>query len=120
MDDEADTGSGVGVPEYIYQTYDESFGVTPVPDDSYEIEYVYWSFPSNLNLYNDQCVIPDRFNHVIIDGAMYYMMVFRSNEQSAAINLQKFQEGIRQMRRVLIDEPLRVRSTVITGSTNAG
>lgn len=119
IDDESDTGSGIGAPEYIYQTYDEAFGVTPVPDNSYEIEYVYWSFPSDLNLYNDQCVIPDRFNYLIIDGAMYYMMIFRSNEQSAAIHQQKFQEGIRQMKRVLIDEPMRVRSTVLEGSMNA-
>lgn len=120
IDDEGDTGSGIGAPEYIYQTYDESFGVTPVPDNSYEVEYVYWKFPSDLNNYNDECVIPSRFNHTIIDGAMYYMMVFRSNEQSAALHQQKFEEGVKQMKRVLIDEPLRVTSTVIEGKLNAG
>lgn len=119
IDDEADTGSGIAAPEYIFQTYDESFGVTPVPDKAYEIEYVYWKFPSDLSNFNDECVIPSRFNHTIIDGAMYYMMVFRSNEQSAALNQQKFEEGIRQMKRVLIDEPIRVTSTVIEGSLNA-
>lgn len=120
IDDEGDTGSGIGAPEYIYQTYDESFGVTPVPDNSYEVEYVYWDFPSDLNNYNDECEIPSRFNHTIIDGAMYYMMVFRSNEQSAALHQQKFEEGVKQMKRVLIDEPLRVTSTVIEGKLNAG
>jgi len=120
IDDESDTGNGIGVPEYIYQTYTESFGVTPVPDDAYEIEYTYWKFPSDLNLFNDECLIPSRFNYTIIDGAMYYMMLFRSNEQSAAIHQQKFQEGVKQMKRVLIDEPLRVRSTVIEGRLNAG
>jgi hypothetical protein len=120
MDELGDSGSGISAPEYVYQTYDEKFGLTPVPDAAYEVEYVYWKFPSDLNLYNDECVIPARFNHTIIDGAMYYMMVFRSNEQGAAINQQKFQEGIRQMERVLIDEPIRVTSTMIQGKTNAG
>lgn len=119
MDDLGDEGSGISAPEFVYQTYDEKFGVTPVPDAAYEVEYVYWSFPSDLSLYNDSCVIPSRFNHTIIDGAMYYMMIFRSNEQSAGIHLQKFDEGIRQMKRVLIDEPVRVTSTVIEGRTNA-
>lgn len=119
MDDLGDEGSGISAPEFVYQTYDEKFGVTPVPDAAYEVEYVYWSFPSDLSLYNDSCVIPSRFNHTIIDGAMYYMMIFRSNEQSAGIHLQKFDEGIRQMKRILIDEPIRVTSTVIEGRTNA-
>jgi hypothetical protein len=110
-----DTGpaDGRGAPVKVFQTYDEAFGVTPSPDKAYEVEYTYWSFPDDLELYNDKCVIPGRFNYVIVDGAMMYMMRFRSNDQSANIHQQKFQEGIRQMRRVLIDEPLEVRSTVI-------
>lgn len=113
LDDQADSGSGISAPQRIYQTYESKFGVTPVPDNSYEIEYVYWSFPADLNLYDDTCVIPDRFNHVIIDGAMMYMMRFRSNDQSAAIHQQNFQDGIRSMRRILMDDPLDIRSTVI-------
>lgn len=119
IDDEANTGDGVAAPEYVFQTYDKSFGVTPIPDKSYEIEYVYWKFPSDLISFNDECVIPSRFNHTVIDGAMYYMMVFRSNEQSAALHQQKFEEGIRQMERVLIDEMVRLTSTVIEGKLNA-
>ena len=57
--------------------------------------------------------ISARFNHVVIDGAMMYMMRFRSNDQSAAIHQQNFQDGIRSMRRILMDDPLDVRSTVI-------
>ena len=120
MDDLGDEGSGIAPPEYVYQTYDTKFGVTPVPNAAYEIEYTYWKFPNDLNLFNDECIIPSRYNHTVIDGAMYYMMIFRSNEQSAAIHQQKFQDGIRQMRKTLIDEPLRVTSTVIEGKTNAG
>ena len=74
---------------------------------------MYWSFPADLNLYDDSCVIPDRFNHVLIDGAMMYMMRFRSNDQSAAIHQQNFDSGIRSMRRILMDDPLDIRSTVV-------
>ena len=42
-----------------------------------------------------------------------YMMRFRSNEQSAAMHQNNFEDGIKAMRRVLIDEHLRIRSTVV-------
>ena len=113
QDDQGDSGSGISAPQRVYQTYESKFGVTPVPDNAYEIEYVYWSFPADLTFYNDVAVIPDRFNHVVVDGAMMYMMRFRSNDQSAAIHQQTFQDGIRSMRRILMDDPLDIRSTVV-------
>jgi hypothetical protein len=110
-----DTGdqTGISAPTLVYQTDEEKFGLTPIPDNSYEIEYIYYKFPSSLSAFNDTSIIPDRFTHVVIDGAMMYMMRFRSNEQSAAMHQNNFENGIKSMRRVLIDEPLRIRSTVI-------
>ena len=81
-----------------------------------EIEYVYWRFPSDLTAFNDVSIIPDRFKHVVIDGAMMFMMRFRSNEQSAAMHQNNFEDGIKTMRRVLIDDTLFVRSTVVGDS----
>jgi len=106
--------SGRAVPTTVYQTQERKFGVTPVPDAAYEIEYRYWSFPSDLVAFDDTSIIPDRFKHVLIDGAMMYMMIFRSNEQSAALHKQKFDDGIDTMRRLLLDEPRYVSSTIIS------
>ena len=111
-DEDAGT-DGYAVPVRVYQTQTSKFGVSPIPDDSYVIEYKYWSFPSNLSAYTDVCVIPDRFNHVIITGAMMYMMRFRSNEQSAQLHAKEFEEGIDMMRRLLGDDKLSLRSTYI-------
>ncbi len=110
-----DTGdqTGISAPTLVYQTDEEKFGLTPIPDNSYEIEYIYYKFPASLSAFDDTGIIPDRFTHVVIDGAMMYMMRFRSNEQSAAMHQNNFENGIKSMRRVLIDEPLRIRSTVI-------
>ena len=63
-------------------------------------------------------VIPDRFNHVVIEGAMMFMMRFRSNEQSAAIHQNNFEDGIKSMRRVLVDDTLSIRSTYISRTGN--
>jgi hypothetical protein len=116
-DETGDEGSGIAIPFRVYQTQEEKFGVTPSPNDAYVVEYKYWTFPTSLNLYTDTAVIPDRFNHVIIDGAMMYMMRFRSNEQSAQIHQNDFDEGIKMMRRLLVDDKLFVRSTYKPRST---
>ena len=119
-DDTGDLVNGDGAPSVVYQTFEEKFGVTPVPNAAYEVEYVYWSYPADMSVYNDVCIIPTRFNHVIIDGAMMYMMRFRSNEQSAAMHQSNFEDGIKAMRRVLMDDAIELRSTVITrGNTTA-
>lgn len=110
-DETGDTGSGIAVPLRVYQTQEEKFGVTPSPDDAYVIEYKYWTFPTAMTAFDDVCIIPDRFIHVVVDGAMMYMMRFRSNEQSAAVHQNDFIEGIKMMRRVLVDDNLSLRST---------
>lgn len=116
IDETAESGD-YDAPSIVYQTQEEKFGVHPLPDDAYEIEYKYWLYPTDLVLFDDIVVIPNRFRHVIIDGAMMYMMRFRSNEQSAVIHQQEFDDGIRMMRRLLNDDNLYVRSTYIS---NAG
>jgi hypothetical protein len=112
IEDAAGTG-GRTAPTLIYQTAEEKFGVTPIPDAAYIIEYVYYKFPDDLSAFDDTMIIPDRFKYIIVDGAMVYMMRFRSNEQSANIHQQKFKEGIKVMRRLLLDDPLVMRSTMI-------
>tara|TARA_R110000737_G_scaffold80649_1_gene112897 strand:+ start:1050 stop:1766 length:717 start_codon:yes stop_codon:yes gene_type:complete len=104
-------------PRYVYMTQDTKFGVSPVPNAAYIVEYRYWKYPTDLVLYDDVCIIPDRFKHVIIDGAMMYMMLFRSNEQSASMHSKKFEDGINMMRRLLVDQSVNVTSTVIHRSS---
>ena len=113
---EDQTGSGgQAAPLYVYDTPNNlSFGVTPLPNDAYKIDYNYWYFPDDLVNSTDVCVVPDRFKNVLIDGAMMYMMIFRSNEQSATIHKTNFEMGIKVMRRLLIGETNLMRSTAIT------
>ena len=113
QDEQAGTG-GYSSPVIVYMTQESKFGVSPLPDQAYVIEYKYWRFPTSLVLTTDVCIVPDRFKNVIIDGAMMFMMLFRSNEQSATLHKANFDQGIKTMRRLLMDEPLSVRSTMLT------
>ena len=107
--------AGYSIPSITYRTEDLKFGVTPIPDDVYEIEYRYWSYPADLVTYSDTCIVPDRFNTVIVDGAVMYLMRSRANEASATLHQQKFEDGMDNMRRLLLDSPLYVSSTVVAG-----
>jgi hypothetical protein len=115
LDDSSGSG-GYSAPDVVYQTAEEKFGVTPIPDAAYIVDYVYYKFPADLNLQSDTTIIPDRFRYIVVDGAMVYMMRFRSNEQSAQIHQRKFEDGIKVMRRLLLDDPLNIRSTFINRS----
>lgn len=115
-EDSTGTG-GYSVPTTVYQTQESKWGATPLPDAAYEIEYKYWSFSPDMVLSTDVSVVPDRFKHVVIDGALMHLMMFRSNEQAAAVYKDKFEQGIKTMRRLLLDESLSMTSTMIVGSS---
>jgi hypothetical protein len=107
-----DDGGAEGAPERIFQTNGEDMGVSPVPNGAYEIEYLYYASPDSMSAYGDVCIVPDRFKHVVITGAMMYMMRFRSNEQAAQASQRDFEDGIKVMRRLLLDEPVSLTSTM--------
>jgi hypothetical protein len=64
--------------------------------------------------------IPERFAHIIVDGGMYYAYLFRGNSQDSLISKEKFEEGIKNMRSLLINRYDYVRSTFIPSSVSSG
>lgn len=111
--DENMLSTSYNYPERIYRTQQTKFGVSPPPDQAYTIQYVYNSFPTDLDLYTDTTIIPQRFDHVILEGAMVYMMRFRSNEAATNYHTAKFKEGLEFMRRVLLDPADYFRANVV-------
>ena len=91
--------------------------MTPEPDKAYELVYEYYTFPTDLSAATDAPTIPERFLHVIVDGAMHYGYLFRGNTQDAMVMKQKFDEGIKYMRSQLINRTPYVRSYMLTGNT---
>lgn len=102
IDDEYNTGdTGIRqLPQRIYQAPGLQYIVHPVPDKAYDLVYEYYQIPIELELYSDVPSVPSDFRHVIVDGAMGYVFSFRNNEQSAQISIQKFRDGIDNMRRI--------------------
>jgi hypothetical protein len=100
---ETDSTKG-GVPRNVVRTPDQEFIIVPQPNAAFEIEYEYYMEPVDLELSTDIPTIPDQFRHVIVDGAMYYAYMFRDNIEMANISQSKFENGIKQMRTLLVNE----------------
>lgn len=114
VDQEYNVDTGLDVPRYVFRTPDFKFGVTPAPKEAYEVVYEYYKLFIDLNLHDDVPDVPEAFRHVINEGAMYYAYMFRSDFDAAQLSLQKFQQGVKDMRSIYINRYDYVRSTVIS------
>ncbi|MGL4349193.1 MAG: hypothetical protein ACRCT2_01200 [Plesiomonas shigelloides] len=100
-------------PRYVFKTPDMGYGVSPAPKEAYEIVYEYYRVPVDLISSTDVPTVPEVFRHVINDGAMYYAYMFRSDLEASQLSLQKFQQGIKDMRTIYINRYDYARSTMI-------
>jgi hypothetical protein len=104
------------VPSFVFHAPSLEFGVVPAPKEAYTVYYEYYRIPVDLSSYTDVPSIPERFRHVIIDGAMHYAYLFRSNEQAATLAKGKFEEGVKRMRTMLVNRYSYMRSGMIVPS----
>jgi len=102
------------IPEYVFHAPSLELGVVNAPDQAYTLVYEYYQVPADLSVYSDAPTVPERFRHVIIDGAMLYAYLFRSNEQAATLAKGKFDEGVKRMRTMLVNRYVNMRSGMIT------
>jgi len=111
-----------GVPEYVVRTPDNNYLLYPFPNKSYVIKFDYYTFPSDLSAHGDTTSIPDRFSPVIVDGATAFVYQYRGETQQYQLNMQRFEQGIKNMQTLLVNKFQYLRSTFIprTGVYNSG
>jgi len=112
-----------GVPLSVIHAPSLEYILTPAPDKAYTVVYEYYRIPVDLSLHDDVPVIPERFKHIIVDGAMHYAYLFRGNTQDSVVMKERFEEGIKNMRSMLINRYHYVRSGMIvrsSGTTSLG
>jgi hypothetical protein len=110
---------GGGVPDVVVRTPDNNYLLYPFPTKSYTIKYDYFTFPSDMTAYDDTTSIPDRFAAVIIDGATAFVYQYRGETQQYQLNMQRFEQGIKNMQTLLINRFDYIRSTYIPQSSSA-
>ena len=120
LDDEYNTSNTSirSLPKRVFRTPDQQYGVHPVPNYAYELVYEYYKNTVELDNATDVPVYPEQFRPVIVDGAMYYAYTFRGNTQDATLHLQKFNDGIKDMRSLYINRYDYIRDTrILKGTT---
>ena len=116
-----ETSSGVGgVPNFVFRTPDNNYGLYPYPDKAYVLKYEYYSRPTALAAATDVPAIPEQFRQVIADGATAYAYQYRGEAQQYGLNFTRFEEGIKHMQSILLNRTDYVRSTYLPHSQRYG
>jgi len=110
---------GGGIPEFIVRTPDNNYLVYPFPTKSVTIKFDYYTFPTDMSAHGSTTTVPDRFAAVIIDGATAFVYQYRGETQQYQLNMQRFEQGIKNMQTLLINRFDYIRSTYIPQSSGA-
>ena len=111
---------GGSIPTHVFRTPDNAYGLFPYPNKAYTLVFDYYTFPStDLSAHSDTTTIPDRFKHIIVDGAVSYVYLYRSEVPLYERSFAMFNEGIKHMQTLLINRFDYVRSTYIPRSINS-
>jgi len=111
--------NGGGVPEFIVRTPDNNYLLYPFPRKKYTIKFDYFTFPTDMSAHGDVTTVPDRFAAVIIDGATAFVYQYRGETQQYQLNMDRFEQGIKNMQTLLINRFEYIRSTYISKSNSS-
>tara|TARA_E500000318_G_scaffold1208_1_gene1574 strand:+ start:1 stop:939 length:939 start_codon:yes stop_codon:yes gene_type:complete len=102
-----------GIPEYVIRSPDNNYLFYPFPSKSFSIKFDFYTFPSDLSAQDDTTTIPERFDAVIVDGATAFVYQYRGETQQYQLNMQRFEQGIKNMQTLLVNKFQYLRSTYI-------
>lgn len=101
------------VPEFVFKSKDLEFGVVPAPDEEYRLIYEYYAVPDDLVAATDVPTLPENFRKTIVNGAMYYVYMFRSDVENTQLAEQKYNDDLKQVRGLYINRFEYAKSTMI-------
>ena len=108
--------TGGGIPQYVVRTPNNGYLLYPFPSKAYSVKFEYYTYPSDMSDHDDTTTIPDRFAAVIIDGATAFVYQYRGETAQYQLNMQRFEQGIKNMQTLLVNRFNYVRSTYIPRS----
>ena len=105
------SSDSLSVPTHVARTPSRELIFYPTPNEAYEVVYEYFRTGYDLESALDVPTLPEQYRYVITDGAMYYVYQFRGDTQAAQLSLQKFTQGIKQLRSLHINRTDYLRDT---------
>ena len=101
-------GTGRDVPSAVFPGTTGGFGVSPSPNKNYTVRYRYYRGATALVNSSDVTRIPSTYDYVIVEGALHNMYMYRDNPESAQLSLNYFEQGIKEMQTLLINQYDRI------------
>ena len=102
-----------GIPQYVIRSPDNNYLLYPFPNKVYSVKFEYYTYPDDMSDHDDTTTIPDRFAPIILDGATAFVYQYRGETQQYQLNMQRFEQGIKNMQTLLINRFEYLRSTYI-------
>lgn len=92
--------TSAGAPTYYYVTGGNTVAVYPFTANSLSVRY--WKVPTALSSGADTPVLPARFHHAIVTGALVYAYLDSDNAEMASVQREEFELAKQRMRDSLL------------------
>jgi len=103
--------AGRDVPEFVFPSHGNGYGVSPSPNKAYTLKFRYFLNYSDLVNASDITRIPTSYDTVLIDGALYHMYLFKDNMESAQLSSIAFEKGVKELQTLYINNTVSIRDT---------
>ena len=101
------------LPTNVFKARNLEFGIIAPPDKAYLLDYEYYTFPEDLEDWDDVPTVPFQFRNTILSGAMKYAYLFRGELEPAGLSEQLFTKQLSKMKAIFVNRSEYVRSTML-------
>ena len=109
--DDASGTIGISVPRFVFPSHGNGYGVSPSPDKAYTLKFRYYQNYSNITAADDVTRIPDSYDTVLVDGALYHLYMFKDNLEASQASFMAFEKGIKDLQTLYINNYEYIRDT---------
>ncbi len=111
---------GKNIPDFIFPSHGQGWGVSPSPNEAYTMKYRYYKNPADLEAFDDEVTIPTKFDYVVVAGGLYHMNLFKENAEASMAMRAAFDSGLKNMTNMFLPNAIYVYSTVINNGGGSG
>lgn len=104
--------TNAGVPQRIVRHPSGKFGVSPVPDQDYWVEFNVSNAATRFTDPIEEIPFPEEFVNVLVARCAYYVWKFRENHEQAQFSLMEYKEALKDMKRVFLSNKEDVMKAV--------
>ena len=106
--------AGRTIPTHIFNAHGNGFGVTPSPNKAYSVTFKYFLNYSDIVNFDDVTRIPESYDSILIDGALYHMYMFKDKLEAAQSSYEIYLQGIKNLQSLYINNYEYIRDTRIS------